>query len=48
MDKCRLVIRRTLITHAQGRSILPAIERLQILEKLKKLLAYDCLDDGFV
>ena len=48
MDKCRLVIRRKLITHAQGRSIFPAIGRLQISEKLKKFLAYDCLDDGLV
>ena len=48
MEKCRLVIRRKLITHAQGRSIFPAIGRLQIPEKLKKFLAYDCLDNGLV
>ena len=46
MDKCRLVVRRKLITHAQGLSIFPEIGRLPIPEKLKKFLAFDCLDDG--
>ena len=45
MDKCRLVIRRKLIAHAQGRSIFPAIERFELPEILKNFLAFDCLYD---
>ena len=48
MEKCRLVIRRKMIAHTQGRSIFPEIVRLPIPEKLKKFLAFGCLDVGLI
>ena len=41
MDMCRIVIRKKLIEHAQGKSIVPAIKSLPLPIKMKSFLSFD-------
>ena len=41
LDMCRIVIRKKLIEHARGKSILPAIKSLPLPMKMKTFLSFD-------
>ena len=45
LDMCRIVIRKKLIEHAQGKSILPAIRKLPLPMKMKSFLSFDCVQE---
>ena len=45
LDMCRIVIRKKMIEHAQGESILPAIKKLPLPMKMKSFLSFDCVQE---
>ena len=45
LDMCRIVIRKKLIEHAQGKSILPAIKSLPLPMKMKSFLSFGCVSE---
>ena len=45
LDMCRIVIRKKMIEHAQGKSILPAIKKLPLPMKMKSFLSFDCVQE---
>ena len=45
LDMCRIVIRKKLIEHVHGKSIVPAIKSLPLPMKMKRFLSFGCVSE---